>query len=124
MTAIRRFEEIKAWQTARQLSQLVYKLTGRGAFARDFGLRDRMQRAAVSIMSNIAEGFESQSRMLFISFLCRARGSAAELRAQTFVALDAGHIDHSDFDQIQQLTHTCGQQLYRFIEYLRRSLDR
>jgi len=124
MTAIRRFEEIKAWQTARQLSQLVYKLSGQGAFARDFGLRDQMQRAAVSIMSNIAEGFESQSRMLFISFLYRARGSAAELRAQAYVALDSRHIDGADFDRIQQLSHKCGQQLYRFIEYLRHCPDR
>ncbi len=124
MAAIQRFEEIKAWQTARQLSRLVYTLSGRNAFARDFGLRDQIRRASVSILSNIAEGFESQTRILFISYLHRAKGSAAELRAQSYVALDAGYIEPRDFDRIQKMSDTCGRQLRRFIDYLRQCHDR
>ena len=66
---------------------MIYRLSSAGAFARDFGLRDQMRRAAVSIMSNIAEGFESQTQVLFIQFLGRAKGSAGELRAQLYIAL-------------------------------------
>ena len=124
MAAIQRFEEIKAWQTARQLSRLVYTLSGRDAFARDFGLRDQIRRASVSILSNIAEGFESQTRILFISYLHRAKGSAVELRAQAYVALDAGYIDSGDFERIQKMADTCGRQLRRFIDYLRQCHDR
>jgi len=75
MAKITRFEEIEAWQTARQLTKL-------GPLAKDFGLRDQMRRAAVSIMSNIAEGYESRTQTLFIEFLGRAKASAGELRAQ------------------------------------------
>ena len=124
MAKIERFEDIEAWKKARELAKEIYAISNEGLFSRDFGLRDQIRRAAVSVMSNIAEGFESQSRMLFISFLYRARGSAAELRAQAYVALDSRHIDGADFDRIQQLSHKCGQQLYRFIEYLRHCPDR
>jgi hypothetical protein len=78
MPTIKRFEDIEAWQTARQLTRLVYQLSSTGAFARDFGLRDQMRRAAVSVMSNIAEGFESRTQALFIEFLGRARASAGD----------------------------------------------
>ena len=72
MPTIRRFEEIEAWQTARELTRLVYDLSKEGIFARDFGLRDQMRRAAVSIMSNIAEGFESRTQPQFVEYLGRA----------------------------------------------------
>ena len=83
MSTIRRFEEIEAWQTARELTREIYSLSNRGGFSKDFGLRDQMRRAAVSVMSNIAEGFESRTTALFVEFLGRAKGSAGELRAQT-----------------------------------------
>ena len=82
MGAITRFEEIEAWQTARQLTNLIYEITDSGPFAKDFGLKDQIRRAAVSVMSNIAEGFESHTQALFIDFLGRAKGSAGEVRAQ------------------------------------------
>jgi four helix bundle protein len=81
MTTIRRFEEIEAWQTARELTRSIYALSEDGAFSRDFGLRGQIRRAAVSIMSNIAEGFESRTEVLFIELLGRAKGSSGELRA-------------------------------------------
>ncbi|NEO92599.1 MAG: four helix bundle protein [Moorea sp. SIO3G5] len=92
MGTIKRFEEIQGWQTARELTRLVYALSKEGEFSRDFGLCNQMRRAAVSIMSNIAEGFESRTQRLFLEFLGRAKGSAGELRSQAYVALDAGYV--------------------------------
>ena len=118
MPTIIRFEEIEAWQTGRQITRLVYTLSGDGAFARDFGLRDQMRRSAVSIVSNIAEGFERRTQAQFIEFLGHARGSAGELRAQAYVALDAGYISQSDFQQLYDLVDHCSRQIARFIKYL------
>jgi four helix bundle protein len=118
MATIRRFEEIAAWQTARELTRLVYRLSNQGAFRHDFGLRDQMRSAAVSIMSNIAEGFESRTQALFIEFLGRAKGSAGELRSQTYVALDTDYIDQTQFEQLFNLAEKCSSQISRFIAYL------
>src|SRR5437764_15389925 len=96
MGTIRKFEEIEAWQTARQLTRRVYAASANGAFSRDFGLRDQMRRAAVSVMSNIAEGFESRTEVLFREYLGRAKGSAGELRAQFYVAEDAGYVSSAE----------------------------
>jgi four helix bundle protein len=116
---IRRFEEIEAWQTARQLTKRVYDLSSGGALARDFGLRDQMRRASVSIMSNIAEGFESRTRNLFMEFLGRAKGSAGELRAQFYVASDAGYLSEDQLSSLQQLCERCSGQISGFTSYLR-----
>ena len=86
VTTAKRFEELKVWQKAKELTNLIYQLSSSGSFARDFGLKDQMRRAAVSVMSNIAEGFESQTQALFIQFLGRAKGSVGELRAQLYIA--------------------------------------
>lgn len=118
MATITRFEDIEAWQTARTLTQTVYAFSGQGAFARDFGLRDQMCRAAVSIMSNIAEGFESRTQAMFIEYLGRARASAGELRAQTYVALDVGYINQAQFEHLRDLAEKCSRQIARFIQYL------
>lgn len=121
MGTIRRFEEIEAWQTARQVSRLVYSLTRSRPFAQDFGLRDQIRRAAVSIMSNIAESFESRTQALFVELLGRAKGSAGELRSQAYVALDAGYITQSQFEEVFDLAEKCSRQISRFMSYL---LDR
>ncbi len=118
MAAITRFEEIEAWKNARQLAKRVYELTGQGAFSRDFGLRDQIRRAAVSVMSNIAEGFESRTQGLFIDFLGRAKGSVGEIRSQLYVALDQGYISQAQFDELCGLADKAGRQVYRFIRYL------
>jgi four helix bundle protein len=118
MTAIVRFEDIEAWQTARELTRLVYEQTRDGQFARDFGLRDQMRRAAVSIMSNIAEGFESRTDVLFKEYLGRAKGSAGELRAQAYIARDIGYLSESEFSLLYELCDKCSRQTSRFMQYL------
>ena len=97
---VERFEELIAWQKARQLAASIYRVTSVGEFARDFGLRDQVRRAAVSVMSNIAEGFERGSRSEFHQFLVISKASAAEVRSQIYVALDAGYIDKSTCDML------------------------
>ncbi|MGC8960591.1 MAG: four helix bundle protein [Chloroflexia bacterium] len=119
MGTIRHFEEIEAWQTARQLTNLVYDLSDRGPFARDFGLRDQMRRAGVSILSNIAEGFESRTKALFVDFLGRAKGSAGELRAQAYIALDRGYISQAQFGQVHDLADKVVRQLANLMAYLK-----
>ncbi|PSQ92571.1 MAG: four helix bundle protein, partial [Bacteroidetes bacterium SW_4_67_19] len=85
MATFHRFEDIESWQKARRLARRIYELTGNGDFARDFGLRDQIRRAAVSIMSNIAEGFERGSRREFARFLDIAKASAGEVRSPLYV---------------------------------------
>ncbi len=113
-----RFEELDVWQRARELTRSVYDLSDQGAFARDFGLRDQMRRAAVSVMSNIAEGFESRTQQLFVDFLGRARGSAGELRAQLYVALDREYLTQDQFAAALHQAETCSRQIARLIQYL------
>ena len=121
---ITRFEDIRAWQTARELTRELYRLSAHGAFARDAGLRDQIRRAAVSIMSNVAEGFESETQAQFIRFLGYAKASSGEVRAQLYVALDAGHLDQAEFAALRSLVETCSRQLSAFISYLRQHPDR
>jgi len=118
MTSAKRFEELEVWQKAKELTNLVYKYSSDGAFARDFGLRDQIRRAAVSVMSNIAEGFESQTQAMFIKYLAHAKGSAGELRAQLYIARDQGYITDEEFKMILLLAEICSKQLARFIQYL------
>jgi len=89
---VSRFEDLIAWQKARELTREIYAVTSSGEFSRDFGLRDQIRRASVSIMSNLAEGFDRASRADFHRFIVIAKGSCAEVRAQLYVALDAGYI--------------------------------
>jgi four helix bundle protein len=115
---IERFEELIAWQKARTLSREIYEITRRGAFARDFGLSGQIQRAAVSIMSNIAEGFERGGRGEFHQFLSTAKASCAELRSQLYVALDVGYLDQQKFHVL--LKHA--EEVARIIGGLRASV--
>lgn len=119
MAKIEKFEDIEAWQKARELSKAVYTVTGDGAFARDFGLRDQIRRAAVSVMSNIAEGFDRGSNRELIQFLYIAKGSAAEVQAQLYVALDAGYLKQEQFQQLYDLTGNTSRLLGGFIRYLK-----
>jgi len=118
MSTIVRFEDIQAWQTARELTRLVYGLSGKGAFSKDFGLRDQIRRAAVSVMSNIAEGFENQTQAQFIRYLGLAKGSAGEVRSQAYVALDLQYIKPEEFEILIDLADKNARQLARFIAYL------
>ncbi|HEX5836758.1 MAG TPA: four helix bundle protein [Anaerolineales bacterium] len=118
MTGITRFEEIEAWKTARQLTHVVYEAGNQAGFNRDFGLRDQIRRASVSVMSNIAEGFESRTDVQFINFLGMAKASAGEVRAQIYVALDQRYISEEQFRNLYGLAETCSRQIARFMAYL------
>lgn len=118
MPTISRFEEIEAWKTARQLTNLIYEFTAQEKFARDFGLLDQVRRAAVSVMSNIAEGFESQTQAQFIRYLGIAKASAGEVRSQLYVALDQSYVSKEQFDEAFDLADKALRQLVRFIAYL------
>lgn len=120
MAKIENFEDIEAWQKARELTKQIYALSNDGQFARDFGLRDQIRRASVSIMSNIAEGFERGGDVEFRRFLIIAKGSAGEVKAQLYVALDAGLIDKTIFDSLYKMTNEIGNLIGGFIRYLSR----
>lgn len=98
MALIERFEDIHGWQEARKLVGEIYQLTNNGLLSKDYGLRDQLQRAAVSAMTNIAEGFDCDSKTEFARFLGIARRSAAEVQSLLYVALDVGYIDKKTFD--------------------------
>ena len=100
---VEKFEDLIVWQKAHELAIGIYGLTSREPFCRDFGLRDQIQRAAVSVMSNIAEGFERYSRPEFRQFLSVARGSVAEVRSQLYLARSLQYVDEEDFDRIYSL---------------------
>ena len=100
MARIERFEDLVAWQKARVLTRLIYQATRKEMFSRDFGLSGQIQRAAVSMMSNVAEGFERGGRGEFHQFLSTAKASCAELRSQLYVALDVGYLDEKEFDSL------------------------
>ena len=120
MALVERFEDLVAWQKARELTREIYRVTTCGAFARDFGLRDQMQRASVSVMSNLAEGFERGKRTEFHQFACIAKGSTGEVRSDLYVALDVGYITQAAFDNLYDRTEEVG----RIIGGLRLSLER
>jgi four helix bundle protein len=117
---IERFEDLIAWQKARQLTCAIYETTRQGSFSRDFGLTGQIQRAAVSIMSNIAEGFERGGRGEFHQFLSTAKASCAEVRSQLYVAHDVGHIDLATFNNLIQQA----EEVARIVGGLRVSVQR
>ena len=117
---VSRFEELIAWQKARLLANSIYRLTSQGSFSKDYGLRDQIQRASVSVMSNIAEGFERGGPAEFHQFLVIAKASCAELRAQLYLALDVGYIHQQDFDETMQLA----EEVARLVGGLRASVKR
>ena len=121
MAKIERFEDIAAWQKARELTRQVYRVSKMGEFARDFGLRNQICRAAVSIMSNIAEGFGRGGDQEFIQFLAIAKGSVGEVQAQLYVVLDAGYLDKKVFAELYALAEETGRLLGGFIKYLQQS---
>ncbi|MBI3813436.1 MAG: four helix bundle protein [Nitrospinae bacterium] len=100
---VNRFEDLVAWQKARELTKQVYLLTKKSPFLKDFGLREQIQRSSVSIMSNLAEGFERGSRSEFHRFIVIAKASCAEVRSQLYVSMDVGYITMEEFDYISNL---------------------
>jgi four helix bundle protein len=103
MTLVNRFEDLIVWQKARQLALEIHVACGAGRKAHDWALTDQMRRAAVSVVSNIAEGFERRRVGYFKEFLNYARGSCAEVRAQLYLAKDAEWLSPSDFERLSEL---------------------
>ena len=114
-----RFEDIQAWQAARELCRVVYELSGESQFVNDFGLRDQTRRAAVSIMANISEGFDCNSNQEFIQFLYYALQSASELQSHFYVAHDQGYVMRPQFDEVYEGASKVKRMIFGFIEYLR-----
>jgi four helix bundle protein len=118
--AIKRFEEIDAWKQARKVNKVIYKHSGSVRFAKDFALRDQMRRASTSVMSNIAEGFDSGSDREFAHFLGYSLRSASEVQSHLYVALDQAYLSEQDFNCLYGETVTLKNLIYGFIRYIKR----
>jgi len=118
MAKIERFEDIEAWQLARELTRRVYAVTKVAEFARDFGLKDQIQRASGSIMHNIAEGFDGGSNAEFTKFLRYAQRSCKEVKSQLYMALDQNSITEDSFQDLYDLTTKTHAKVGGFIRYL------
>ena len=121
MATIKSFEDIEAWQRARMLSKDIFELTIMGSFAKDFSLRDQINKASGSIMGNIAEGFERGGTKEFIQFLSIAKGSAGEVRSQLYRALDRKHLEENQHSHLMEQIKAISKMITGFIAYLRAS---
>jgi four helix bundle protein len=122
MATIKRFEEIEAWQLARELCKNVFKvISANPNFERDFSLRNQIDRSSGSVMDNIAEGYSRDGNREFIQFLSISKGSASEVQSQLYRALDRGYIDEDTFDKLYQQTEQTKSKIGAFINYLKKS---
>lgn len=121
MATIERFEDFEAWKLAREITAEIYQVSKGELFGRDYGLRNQICRASVSVMSNIAEGFERDGRKEFINFLSIAKGSSGEIRSQLYVALDQNYISKEQFDLLYDKTIRNCRILAGLIKYLSQS---
>ena len=121
MAKVKKFEDIESWKRARSLTKEIYDITLTGPFAKDFALRDQMRRAAISILSNIAEGFERGGDKEFLQFLSIAKGSSGELRAQIYVALDQRYNSIQSFERLVSEATKISQLIAGFMRYLKQS---
>jgi four helix bundle protein len=121
MSTFTKFQEIEAWQKARELTRRIYDVTAEGRFARDFALRDQIRRAVVSIMSNIAEGYGRGGTKEFIQFLSVAKGSVSEVESQLCVARDQEYLGQEEFDQLSSLADETGRMIAGLMKYLRQA---
>jgi|SRR5690606_37730251 len=116
---VKRFEDLQVWQDSRGFVKTIYELTSSTKFSKDYGLKDQIQRASVSIMNNISEGFERDSNREFIKFLGYSKGSAGEVRSMLYVALDLKYITKEEFELAYNNAFKIITQLANFIKYLR-----
>ena len=119
MATFKRFEDIQAWQKAREITKRIYLVSNRGEFAKDFSLRDQMKRASVSMMANIAEGHGRRTRNEFANFLNIARGSAIELQSHLYVARDLNYISPEEFSEIYDMLDEVSKMTVGLAKYLR-----
>jgi four helix bundle protein len=121
MATFSRLEDIQVWQKARQLTREIYEATSNGRFANDYGLRNQVQRASVSIMANIAEGFGRRSDKEFANFLNMAHGSVAEVLSHLYVALDLAYLSKATFDRLNSLLDEVSRMTLVLAQHLRKS---
>ena len=121
MAKINKFEDLECWKRARRFTIEIYKVTGIGKFARDFALRDQIRRAAISILSNVAEGFERGGDNEFLQFLSVAKGSSGEARSQLYVALDQSYVSQNQFESLSKSDTEVSQLISGLMKYLRQS---
>lgn len=121
MATAKKFEELEVWVKAKELSVEVYKITNDGEFKKDFGLRDQIRRATVSIVSNIAEGFERNGNKEFAQFLSLAKGSAGEVRAQLYIAIELNYINETDFNLLIGKVTEVSKMLSGLMGYLKQT---
>jgi four helix bundle protein len=117
---IERFEDIEAWQLARELTRKVYWLTKKSQFSKDYGLKNQIQDAAGSSMHNIAEGFDSETNPEFVRFLRCAKRSCTEVQSELYVALDEKYISADEFSETYELAGRTRAAIRGFINYLRK----
>jgi len=121
MAKITRFEDIEAWQRARELARTVYRFTADGPFFRDLALRDQIRRAAVSVMANIAEGYERGGDKEFLQFLAVAKGSCGEIRSHLCVALDQGYLAEKEYTLAHERATEVSRMIAGLMKHLRQS---
>jgi len=119
MAGFKKFEEIQAWQKARKATKRVYEVTSDGKFAKDFGLRDQIRRASVSVMANIAEGQGRFSNKEFANFLNIAHGSTAETQSHLYVALDLQYLNQDSFNELYDLLSEVARMTMSLMKHLR-----
>jgi four helix bundle protein len=115
------FEKLEVWKASRCLASMVYRLSAEGGLAGDASLRNQLRRAAISVMSNIAEGFERNGNREFVQFLALAKGSCGELRSELFAALDGGYLTPTEFEELYALASETSRLLAGLLRYIRDS---
>jgi len=120
---IETFEELDAWKVARKLANLIYDFSKNDFFSRDYGFREQIRKAAVSVMNNLAEGFERGSNKDFIKFVFISKASAGEVRSMLYLALDQGYIDNDQFQSAYKLSVRSSKLCWGLIKYLRKNDD-
>jgi four helix bundle protein len=118
MATITRFEDIAGWKKGRELTKHLYAITRDGSISKDWAFQSQIRRSSVSVMANIAEGFERGGDKVFRNYLSIAKGSAAEVRSHLYVALDAGYIDQETFDRLYALAQDASHLIGGFVKYL------
>ena len=121
MAGVKKFEDLEVWKLSREISRLIYSVSSNGSFAKDFALTNQIRRAAISILSNIAEGFERNGDKEFIQFLTVAKGSCGEVRAQLYVAFDQGYVNEDLFLSVRQRVEEASRMISGLIKYLKQS---
>jgi four helix bundle protein len=118
---IKYFEDLEVWKLARELTKSIYKVSKNKPFSSDYGLLDQIRKATISIMSNIAEGFEREGNQELLQFLYIAKGSCGEVRCQLYVAYDQGYISKDEFDNLSNMARKVSIMIKNFIDYLKGS---